>query len=110
MTFLSNKNTVRAPAQDVEQLISASVSQNKKFVIFAEKKIKMLNPEYFSETNKLIAERKFGDALNLLKTYVKNNGNTAEIEALIAQIQLSADFENRDIYGNTNLDMDPWFS
>ncbi len=66
--------------------------------------------EIFEITKKYLAEENFGEALNFLKTIQKTEGSNDEIESLIDQIQISANYLNRDIYASTNLDMDPWFS
>ncbi|MBN2812993.1 MAG: hypothetical protein JXQ80_02890 [Bacteroidales bacterium] len=57
----------------------------------------------------LISEQKFGEAINCLQNVVNLDNKNQEAIALLEQIQKIVEYQNRDLFGSTNLDMDPWF-
>lgn len=62
----------------------------------------------FDTISRLIGEKKYSDAINLLQDYIETNTDDTKAKTLLEQIKLIIKYENRDIYSNTNLDMDPW--
>ena len=56
----------------------------------------------------LISEQKFGEAINYLQNVVNLDNKNQEAIALLEQIQKIVEYQNRDLFGSTNLDMDPW--
>jgi len=59
-------------------------------------------------TNKLITEQKYGEAINYLQKIIHKNKNNTKALTLMEQIKKIVEYRNRDIFGSTNLDMDPW--
>ncbi|MFO7852152.1 MAG: hypothetical protein ACQERS_04960 [Bacteroidota bacterium] len=65
--------------------------------------------ELKKKVNKLIAERQYGIAINhLMKAEIEYPDNE-EIKMLLEQLRKILEFQNRDIFGDPNTDMDPWF-
>jgi len=60
-------------------------------------------------TNKLLSEQKFGEAINFLQKLLETDNKNERAKALIEQIRLIMEYHNRDVFGSTNLNMDPWF-
>ncbi len=58
--------------------------------------------------NKLINEEKFGEAINYLQKIVEKDDRNERAIAYMEQIKKILEYQNRDIFGSTNLDMDPW--
>lgn len=77
------------------------------------KKHKMNNntedDDFFIITNKLISEQKFGEAINYLQALLEKDNKNEKALALMEQIKKIVEYKNRDIFGSTNLNMDPWF-
>jgi len=59
-------------------------------------------------TGKLVSEQKYGEAINYLQTIINKDKNNKEALTLLEQIKKITKYQNRDIFGSTNLDMDPW--
>jgi hypothetical protein len=59
-------------------------------------------------TGKLISEQKFGEAINYLQQIMDTDGENTKALALMEQIKKIVEYQNRDYFGSTNLDMDPW--
>ncbi|MDX9881617.1 MAG: hypothetical protein RBS73_06085 [Prolixibacteraceae bacterium] len=63
---------------------------------------------FFSTINKLIAEEKYGEAINYLQKITETDNSNKKASALIEQLKEILKQQNRDIFSSTNLDMDPW--
>ena len=61
------------------------------------------------EVNKLISEEKYGEAINYLQRIIESDNANKEALTLMEQLKKILEYQNRDIFGSTNLDMDPWF-
>ncbi|MBN1926337.1 MAG: hypothetical protein JW798_10930 [Prolixibacteraceae bacterium] len=57
---------------------------------------------------KLIGEQKYGEALNYLQKKLDTGNKNEKILVLMEQIEKILEYQNKDIFGSTNLDMDPW--
>jgi len=62
-----------------------------------------------TEVSKLISEEKYGEAINYLQRIIESDNTNKEALTLIEQLKKILEYQNRDIYGSTNLDMDQWF-
>ncbi len=58
--------------------------------------------------NKLINEEKFGEAINYLQKIIEKDDRNERAIAYMEQIKKILEYQNRDIFGSTNLDMDTW--
>lgn len=65
--------------------------------------------EIKKEVNNLIAEGNYGSAINCLLKAEEKYPDNKEIKTLLDQIKKVLEFHNRDIFGDPNTDMDPWF-
>ncbi|MEA1885983.1 MAG: hypothetical protein U9N72_02080 [Bacteroidota bacterium] len=65
--------------------------------------------ELKQKVNKLIAECNYGSAINCLLEAEKEYPDNEEIKTLLKQLKKILEFQNRDIFGDANTDMDPWF-
>jgi hypothetical protein len=59
--------------------------------------------------NQFIREEKYGEAVNYLQKIIEADSANKEAASLIEQLKKILEYENRDIFGSTNLNMDPWF-
>jgi len=66
------------------------------------------NDDYFQITNKLIGEKKYGEAINYLQGIIETDQKNEKALILMEQIKKIVEYQNRDIFASTNLDMDPW--
>ncbi|MBN2482146.1 MAG: hypothetical protein JXB19_10420 [Bacteroidales bacterium] len=64
--------------------------------------------DFLQITNKLISEQRFGEAINYLQKIIDADKKNKKAIALKEQIQKILEYLNRDLFGSTNLDMDPW--
>jgi len=64
--------------------------------------------DFFQITNKLISEQKFGEALNYLQKIIETDNKNKKALGLMEQLKKILKYQNIDIFGSTNLDMDPW--
>jgi len=64
--------------------------------------------DFIQITGKLISEQKFGEAINYLQQIMDTDGENTKALALMEQIKKIVEYQNRDYFGSTNLDMDPW--
>jgi len=60
-----------------------------------------------TEVSKLISEEKYGEAINYLQRIIESDNANKEALTLMEQLKKILEYQNRDIYGSTNLDMDP---
>lgn len=60
-------------------------------------------------TDKLLREEKYGEAINFLQKILETDNKNERAMALLEQIKRIMEYQNRDIFGSTNLNMDPWF-
>jgi len=63
---------------------------------------------FFLITNKLISEQKFGEAINYLQKILETDPKNERALTLLEHLKKIMEYQNRDIFGSTNLDMDPW--
>jgi len=59
--------------------------------------------------DKLISEQKYGEAINYLQKIIETDNKNERALALMEQLKKIMEYQNRDIFGSTNLNMDPWF-
>jgi len=59
--------------------------------------------------DKLISEQKYGEATNVLQKILETDSKNEKASALMEQLKKIMEYQNRDIFGSTNLNMDPWF-
>lgn len=57
---------------------------------------------------KFISKQKYGEALNYRQKILDTGNKNEKILILMEQIKKILEYQNRDIFGSTNLDMDPW--
>lgn len=65
--------------------------------------------DFKDKVNKLISEQNFSEAVNVLQNVLQNDSENIQAKVLLEQVQKINQYHIRDIYGATNLDMDPWF-
>jgi len=58
--------------------------------------------------DKLISEQKYGEAINYLQKIIETDNKNERVLALMEQLKKIMEYQNRDIFGSTNLNMDPW--
>jgi len=58
--------------------------------------------------DKLISEQEIGEAINYLQKILETEPENEKALALLEQFKSILSYRNRDIFGATNLDMDPW--
>jgi len=58
--------------------------------------------------NAHIEARHFGEAINYLQNVIHLDNKDQKAIALLEQFLKIAEYQNRDKFGSTNLDMDPW--
>ncbi|MBN2862311.1 MAG: hypothetical protein JXN62_04055 [Bacteroidales bacterium] len=58
--------------------------------------------------DELISEGKFGEAINFLQNILEKDQNNKTVLVLMEQLKKIVEYQNRDIFGSTNIDMDPW--
>jgi Tfp pilus assembly protein PilF len=58
--------------------------------------------------DKLIGEQKYGEAINYLQKILETGYKNEKALALMEQLKKIMEYQNRDIFGSTNLNMDPW--
>lgn len=59
--------------------------------------------------DKLLSEQMYGEAINFLQKILETDKKNERAMALLEQIKRIMEYQNRDIFGSTNLNMDPWF-
>ena len=64
--------------------------------------------DFLLVAGKLISKQKFGEAINYLQQIIENYNKNEKASKLLEQIIKIVEYHNRDIFGSTNLDMDPW--
>ena len=63
----------------------------------------------FIETvNKLVSEEKFGEAINYLQKIIDSDSTNEQAATLLKHLKKILEYKNRDVFGSTNLNMDPW--
>jgi len=63
---------------------------------------------FFLITNKLISEQKFGEAINYLQKILEKDKSNKQALVLLEYLNKILEYQNSDIFGSTNLNMDPW--
>ena len=64
--------------------------------------------DYYAAISKFIGEQKFGEAINYLQKILEADNKNEKALALMEQVKKILEYQNRDIFGSTNLNMDPW--
>ena len=64
--------------------------------------------DFIPVINKLISEQKFGEAINYLQKIIENDDKNKKALAYMEQVKKILEYQTRDIFGSTNLNMDPW--
>ena len=59
--------------------------------------------------NRFIREEKYGEAINYLQKIIDSDRRNEQAMVLMVQLKKILEYQNRDIFGSTNLNMDPWF-
>jgi hypothetical protein len=72
------------------------------------KKKNDINPVDFSQIQELISQQKFGEAINKLNKIKTSDKNNLEVQALLEHLKKIVEYQNKDIFSSTNLNMDPW--
>ncbi|MDI3520030.1 MAG: hypothetical protein PWR04_18 [Anaerophaga sp.] len=72
------------------------------------KKKNDIDPVDFSQIQELISKQKFGEAINKLNKIKASDKNNAEVQALLEHLKKIVEYQNKDIFSSTNLNMDPW--
>ncbi len=65
--------------------------------------------DFILKVNQFIREEKYGEAVNYLQKIIEADSTNKEAVSLMEQLKKILEYRNRDIFGSTNLDMDPWF-
>ncbi|HZJ73301.1 MAG TPA: hypothetical protein VFC87_00730 [Perlabentimonas sp.] len=65
--------------------------------------------DFKEEVGRLIGEQKFNAAINYLLQVIEYDRGNTQAKVLLEQIRKINQFQNREIFAQTNLDMDPWF-
>ncbi|MFO8021201.1 MAG: hypothetical protein R6U65_01950 [Perlabentimonas sp.] len=67
------------------------------------------NDEQFLQVaTKLISEQKYGEAINYLQGIIDLDEKNEKAKVYLQQVKKINEYQTRDIYGTTNLNMDPW--
>ncbi|MDD2198040.1 MAG: hypothetical protein PHE03_05655 [Bacteroidales bacterium] len=63
---------------------------------------------YKEKISRLVGEQKFGEAINYLHQVIDYDKDNTQAKVLLEQVKKINQFQSRDIFAQTNLDMDPW--
>jgi hypothetical protein len=66
------------------------------------------NAADFSQILELVSEQKFGEAINKLKRMTELDKENLKAQTLLEHLEKIVEYQNKDIFSSTNLDMDPW--
>ena len=66
------------------------------------------NDACFQVTSKLIGEQKYGEAIGCLQKIIETDTKNKKAIAFLEHLKKIMEFQNRDIFASTNLDLDPW--
>lgn len=66
------------------------------------------NAADFSQILELVSEQKFGEAINELEKMIAANKENLKAQTLLEHLEKIVEYQNKDIFSSTNLDMDPW--
>jgi hypothetical protein len=66
------------------------------------------NAADFSQILELVSEQKFGEAINKLKRMTESDKKNLKAQTLLEHLEKIVEYQNKDIFSSTNLDMDPW--
>lgn len=72
------------------------------------KKSNDINAADFSRIQELVSEQKFGEAINKLKKMKESDKMNLKVQALLEHLGKIVEYQNKDIFSSTNLNMDPW--
>ncbi|MFP4557084.1 MAG: hypothetical protein ACLFNU_09455 [Bacteroidales bacterium] len=64
--------------------------------------------QFLQVVTKLVSEQKYGEAINYLQRIIDEDQKNEGAKAYLQQIKKINEYQTRDIYGTTNLNMDPW--
>ncbi|MBN1788872.1 MAG: hypothetical protein JW830_00160 [Bacteroidales bacterium] len=69
---------------------------------------KLKNEDYLKIANRLVNEQKFGESINYLQNIIETDPKNTKALILLEQLKKITEYQNRDLFGSTNLDLDPW--
>jgi len=64
--------------------------------------------DFLTVAGRLVSEDRLGEAMNYLLGILEKEPENEKARAFLEQIEEIVGFRNLDIYGSTNLNMDPW--
>jgi len=62
----------------------------------------------FSQILDLVSEQKFGEAINELKKMIAADKKNLKAQTLLEYLEKIVEYQNKDLFSSTNLNMDPW--
>lgn len=65
--------------------------------------------DFNDKVSRLLGEQKYGEAINYLYQIIELDEGNTQAKILLEQVKKVNQFLSRDIFAQTNLDMDPWF-
>ncbi|MDY0202154.1 MAG: hypothetical protein WC951_05670 [Bacteroidales bacterium] len=65
--------------------------------------------DFNDKVSRLLGEQKYGEAINYLHQIIELDEDNTQAKILLEQVKKVNQFLSRDIFAQTNLDMDPWF-
>lgn len=65
--------------------------------------------DFNDKVSRLLGEQKYGEAINYLQQVIEHDKDNTQAKILLEQVKKINQFQSRDIFAQTNLDMDPWF-
>jgi len=63
---------------------------------------------YYEKISRLISAQKYPEALKLLNKKLEDDPEDQKALVLIEQLHKIMEYQNRDIFGSVNTNMDPW--
>jgi len=64
--------------------------------------------DFLYVAGELISHQKYGEAINYLQKTLDKDKDNAQALVLLEQIKNIIEYQNRDLFSSTNMDMDPW--
>lgn len=66
-------------------------------------------PNFSDKVSRLLGDQKYSEAINYLQQVIEHDKGNTQAKIFLEQIKKINQFQSRDIFAQTNLDMDPWF-
>ena len=60
------------------------------------------------QIRELVGEQKFSEAMNELEKMIAADSKNRKAQTLLEYLEKIVEYQNKDIFSSTNLDMDPW--